>query len=41
LVDYVLFRFPDTDWLADLPDLAAWRDRQNGHPSVEKTRPYM
>jgi len=41
LVDYVLFRFPDTDWLADLPDLAAWRDRQNGHPSVDATRPYI
>ena len=41
LVDYVLFRFPDTDWLADLPNLAAWRDRQNGHPSIEVTRPYM
>jgi len=41
LIDYVVFRFADRDWLADLPNLAAWRERQKGHPSVEATIPYM
>ena len=41
LIDYVVFRFTDRDWLADLPDLAAWRARQEGHPSVEATMPYL
>ena len=41
LVDYVLFRFTDRDWLADLPNLKAWRERQKGRPSVEATMPYM
>lgn len=41
LIDYVVFRFPDRDWLGDLPALRAWRDRQKGHPSVEATMPYI
>lgn len=41
LIDYVLFRFTDRDWLADLPALRAWRERQKGHPSVEATMPYI
>jgi glutathione S-transferase len=41
LIDYVVFRFPDRDWLGDLPALRAWRDRQNGRPSVEATMPYI
>lgn len=40
-VDYIMFRFPDRDWLADLPTLAAWRERQRGRPSVEATMPYV
>ncbi|PWJ13834.1 glutathione S-transferase [Jannaschia seohaensis] len=40
-VDYIVFRFTDRDWLADLPNLRAWRDRQKGHPSVEATMPYI
>ncbi|TRD22039.1 glutathione S-transferase family protein [Palleronia caenipelagi] len=40
-LDYITFRFPDRDWLADLLELAAWRERQNGHPSVEATMPYI
>ena len=41
LIDYVVFRFTDRDWLADLPTLRAWRERQTGHPSVEATMPYI
>jgi len=41
LIDYVVFRFPDRDWLGDLPALRAWRDRQKGRPSVEATMPYI
>lgn len=41
LIDYVTFRFTDRDWLADLPTLRQWRDRQKGHPSVEATMPYI
>lgn len=41
LVDYVVFRFTDRDWLADLPNLRAWRESQKGHPSVEATMPYI
>lgn len=41
LIDYVVFRFTDRDWLATLPNLAAWRARQQGHPSVEATMPYI
>lgn len=38
-LDYILFRFADRDWLANLPSLAAWRERQKGRPSVEATMP--
>jgi len=41
LIDYVVFRFTDKDWLSDLPNLAAWRERQKGHPSLEETLPYI
>lgn len=41
LIDYVVFRFPDRNWLADLPALAKWRNRQSGHPSVEATMPFI
>lgn len=41
LVDYVVFRFTDRDWLADLPNLRAWRERQKGRPSVDATKPYI
>ena len=40
-LDYIVFRFTDRDWLADLPNLSAWRARQKGHPSVEATMPCM
>lgn len=40
-VDYIGFRFPDRDWLADLPTLKAWRDRQQDRESVTATQPYM
>ncbi|MBD3678800.1 MAG: glutathione S-transferase family protein [Rhodobacteraceae bacterium] len=40
-VDYIVFRFTDRDWLAGLPSLKAWRERQKGHPSVEATMPYI
>lgn len=40
-IDYIVFRFTDRDWLANLPNLRAWRDRQKGHPSVEATMPYI
>lgn len=40
-VDYIVFRFPDRDWLKDLPNLRAWRERQKGRPSVEATMPYV
>jgi glutathione S-transferase len=40
-LDYIVFRFPDRDWLADLANLRAWRERQNGRPSVDKTMPYV
>lgn len=40
-VDYITFRFTDRDWLADLPNLRDWRERQRGHPSVEATMPYI
>ena len=41
LIDYVAFRFTDRDWLADLPNLRAWRERQKGRPSVDATMPYI
>jgi glutathione S-transferase len=40
-LDYITFRFTDRDWLADLPALAAWRERQRGRDSVEATMPYV
>lgn len=40
-LDYILFRYTDRDWLAELPALAAWRERQRGRPSVDDTMPYM
>ncbi len=40
-LDYVTFRFTDRDWLAELPALAAWRERQRGRASVEATMPYI
>jgi glutathione S-transferase len=39
-VDYIGFRFPERDWLAGLPTLAAWRGRQEGRMSVTSTAPY-
>jgi glutathione S-transferase len=39
-LDYILFRFPDRDWLGGLPDLAAWHTRQKDRPSVLQTAPY-
>lgn len=39
-VDYISFRFPERDWLADLPTLAAWRNRQQDRDSVASTQPY-
>ena len=40
-VDYIVFRFPDRDWLADLPTLKAWRERQQDRHSVKSTQPYV
>ncbi|TMV04247.1 glutathione S-transferase [Ruegeria sediminis] len=40
-LDYITFRFTDRDWLAELPNLRAWRERQKGRPSVEATMPYV
>ncbi|WP_281683536.1 glutathione S-transferase family protein [Thalassobaculum salexigens] len=40
VVDYIGFRFPDRDWLADLPTLSAWRERQQQRESVASTQPY-
>ncbi len=40
-LDYIVFRYTDRDWLAELPNLAAWRERQKGRPSIEKTMPYI
>lgn len=39
-VDYITFRFPDRDWLAGLPVLTAWRERQASRPSVIATMPH-
>ena len=41
LIDYVAFRFTDRDWLAALPNLRTWRERQKGRASVEATMPYI
>lgn len=40
-LDYIVFRFTDRDWLAGLPNLRAWRERQKGRPSVEATMPFI
>ena len=40
-LDYILFRFPDRDWLAELPTLKAWRERQQDRPSLRSTYPYV
>jgi glutathione S-transferase len=40
-VDYIVFRFTDRDWLADLPKLAAWRERQHSRPSVVQSKPFI
>lgn len=40
-LDYIVFRFPDRDWLETLPNLRAWRDRQKGRASVEATMPFV
>ena len=40
-LDYIVFRFPDRDWLEGLPTLRAWRERQCGRPSVEATLPRL
>jgi glutathione S-transferase len=37
--DYILFRFPEIDWLAENPALATWRARQGDRPSLMQTRP--
>jgi glutathione S-transferase len=41
LIDYVLFRYLDRDWLSALPRLAGWHERQKDRPSVRSTRPYV
>lgn len=40
-IDYITFRFADRDWMANLPNLAQWRDRQTGRPSVDATVPHI
>ncbi len=40
-LDYILFRFPERDWLAELPTLKAWRERQQDRPSLRSTYPYV
>ncbi|MEZ5931833.1 MAG: glutathione S-transferase family protein [Alphaproteobacteria bacterium] len=40
-LDYILFRYPDRDWLADLPPLKAWHERQQDRPSLRATYPYI
>lgn len=40
-LDYIVMRFADRDWLAGLPTLAAWRERQKGRASVEATMPRL
>lgn len=38
-LDYAVFRFPDTDWRAIAPRLAALRDANADRPSVAETAP--
>lgn len=40
-IDYIVFRFTDRDWLADLPNLATWRARQHARKSVVETMPFI
>lgn len=40
-IDYILFRFPETDWLANHPALAAWRARQGERASLVRTMPFI
>lgn len=39
-IDYILFRFPDRDWLGGLPALRDWRARQGDRPSLVLTMPH-
>lgn len=39
-VDYALFRFPERDWLASRPALAAWREACRERSSLTRTMPY-
>ncbi|MGY2046694.1 glutathione S-transferase family protein [Methylobacterium sp. JK268] len=38
-LDYLVFRFPDSDWRGIVPRLAAFRDAQGDRPSVRETAP--
>lgn len=38
-LDYAVFRFPDTDWRATAPRIAALRDANAGRPAVAETAP--
>ena len=40
-LDYILLRFADRDWLADLPALRDWRRRQADRPSLISTMPHV
>lgn len=40
-LDYILFRFPDRDWLNGLPKLKAWHDRHKDRPSLVQTFPHI
>lgn len=40
-LDYVIFRFPDRDWLGGLPALKAWRERHRNRPSLVQTYPHV
>jgi glutathione S-transferase len=40
-IDYILFRFTDRNWLAELPTLEAWHRRQQDRPSLRSTYPYV
>ena len=38
-VQYMDFRFPDSDWRPDIPTLDAWIARVSERPSVARTIP--
>ena len=40
-LDYILFRFPDRDWLKGSPKLKAWHDRHKDRPSLVQTFPHI